>query len=147
MLDPTLKVFNPFTPEFMKWPLPSLNLDTSIVAKRFQAKISNRMANSVDPDETVLYWLSHYEPSHLDLRCLQRYLHWSAGMKWLIFRNFSVACFSHDSSVIYYDFLQSTVYTRAYSILKVSHGKTVASTHADVMILTRDFIHVMKGMF
>ena len=25
------------------------------------------MSNSVDPDETA-----HYEPSHLDLRCLQR---------------------------------------------------------------------------
>ena len=34
------------------------------------------MANSVDPDE-----MAHYEPSHLDLHCLQRYLCWSAGMK------------------------------------------------------------------
>ena len=37
------------------------------------------MANSVDPDETA-----HYEPSHLDLHCLQKYLYWSAGMKALI---------------------------------------------------------------
>ena len=36
------------------------------------------MANSVHPDETA-----HYEPSHLDLHCLQRYLCWSAGMKGL----------------------------------------------------------------
>ena len=34
------------------------------------------MANSVDPDETA-----RYEPSHLDLRCLQRYLVWCAGFK------------------------------------------------------------------
>ena len=36
------------------------------------------MANSVDPDETA-----RYEPSHLDLRCLQRYLYWSVGMNGL----------------------------------------------------------------
>ena len=33
------------------------------------------MANSVDPDETALY-----EPSHLDLLCLHRYLVWSSGL-------------------------------------------------------------------
>ena len=38
--------------------------------KGFQSKISNRMANSVDPDE-----MAHYKPSHLDLHCLQRYLY------------------------------------------------------------------------
>ena len=36
----------------------------------------NRMANSVDPDETA-----HYEPSHQDLHCLHRFLVWSAGLK------------------------------------------------------------------
>ena len=34
------------------------------------------MANSVDPDETA-----HYELTHLDLHCLQRYLVWSVGLK------------------------------------------------------------------
>ena len=34
------------------------------------------MINSVDPDETA-----RYEPSHLDLHCLQRYLYWSAGLR------------------------------------------------------------------
>ena len=34
------------------------------------------MANSVDPDE-----MAHYEPSHLDLHCLQKYLYWSIVMK------------------------------------------------------------------
>ena len=38
------------------------------------SKTNNRMANSVDPDETA-------KPSHLDLHCLQKYLCWSAGMK------------------------------------------------------------------
>ena len=37
------------------------------------------MANSVDPDETT-----HYDSSHLDLHCLQRYLYWSAGMEELM---------------------------------------------------------------
>ena len=36
-----------------------------------RSKIKNRMANSVDPDET----------SHPDLRSLQRHLCWCAGMK------------------------------------------------------------------
>ena len=34
------------------------------------------MATSVDPDE-----MARYEPSDLDLHCLQRYLCLSAGMK------------------------------------------------------------------
>ena len=36
------------------------------------------MANNVDPDEAA-----RYEPSHLDLHCLQMYifLYWSVGMK------------------------------------------------------------------
>ena len=34
------------------------------------------MTNSVDPDE-----MAHYEPSHLDLHCLQRYLFQSARLK------------------------------------------------------------------
>ena len=33
------------------------------------------MANSAYPDGTA-----RYEPSHLDLHCLQRYMYWSAGM-------------------------------------------------------------------
>ena len=36
------------------------------------------MANSVDPDETA-----RYELSHLDLHCFQSYLYWSVGMKGL----------------------------------------------------------------
>ena len=32
--------------------------------------------NSVNPDETA-----HYELSHLDLHCLQKYLSWYAGLK------------------------------------------------------------------
>ena len=44
--------------------------DISTDAKTgFQSKTKNRMANSVDPDETA-----HYEPSHLDLHCLLRYV-------------------------------------------------------------------------
>ena len=39
-----------------------------------QSKISNRIANSADPDEKA-----QYEPSHLDLHCLQRYLYFMQG--------------------------------------------------------------------
>ena len=48
---------------FLKWTLPSSNLD------RFLSEIQNRTANSVYPDETA-----RYEPSHLDLHCLHRCL-------------------------------------------------------------------------
>ena len=53
----------------------------SIVVNRvfFSLKIINRLANSVDPDETA-----HYEPSHLDLHCLHRHLYQSMGLKGLI---------------------------------------------------------------
>ena len=54
-----------FHPVFLKWNLPILNSDTSIIANGVFDKIKNRMANSVDPD---------YEPSHLDLHCLQKYM-------------------------------------------------------------------------
>ena len=37
---------------------------------------SNRMPNCVDLEETTCY-----EPSHLDMQCLHKYLFWSAGMK------------------------------------------------------------------
>ena len=43
-----------------------MNLDIFIVADKSESKINNRMADSVDLDETT-----HYEPSHLDLHCLQ----------------------------------------------------------------------------
>ena len=38
------------------------------------------MNNSVDPDETA-----HYEQSHLDLHCLQKYLIKSTGLKGYFF--------------------------------------------------------------
>ena len=61
---------NPFIPKFLKWTLPSLNLDTFIVTNRgFSQK--SIMANSVDPDEMA----RNNEPSHLDQHCLQRCLY------------------------------------------------------------------------
>ena len=44
------------------------------------------MANSVDTDEMALY-----EPSHLDLHYLHRYLFWSARLKGLIFQGLPLA--------------------------------------------------------
>ena len=42
-------------------------------------KVQNRIANSVDPDETA-----HDEPSHQDLHFLQRHMLWSVGLKTLL---------------------------------------------------------------
>ena len=57
--------------------LSHLHLDRSVFAnKGVSQKIKNRMANSVDPDE-----MAHYEPSHLNLHCLQRCLVWFKGLK------------------------------------------------------------------
>ena len=53
------------------WSEPLFQIGVSI-------KNQNRMANSVDPDETA-----HYEPSHQDLRCLQKQMVWSAVLKGL----------------------------------------------------------------
>ena len=62
------------------WFLPSLNLDNSVIVswdvsqksntewQTSKIKIKNRMANSVNPDETDLFELSHQ-----DLHCLQKY--------------------------------------------------------------------------
>ena len=38
-----------------------------MLLKGFQPNINNRIANSVNPNETA-----HYEPTHLDLHCLQK---------------------------------------------------------------------------
>ena len=48
-------------------------------ANRGFSRISkNRMANSVDPDETA------HEPSHQDLQCLHRYLFTPVSLKGLM---------------------------------------------------------------
>ena len=63
-------MLNPLIPEFLKWTLPCLNLDTSTDANRgFYLKYNNIMANSVYPDETA-----RDEPSHQDLHCLHRHI-------------------------------------------------------------------------
>ena len=41
-------------------------------------KIEKRMTNSVDPDE-----MAPYEPSYLDLHCLNSYPFWSTELKGL----------------------------------------------------------------
>ena len=45
--------------------------------KSFSLSSKNRMVNSVDPDKTAVN-----KPSYLDLYCLQRYLNWSAEVKY-----------------------------------------------------------------
>ena len=63
---------NTFTPIFLKWTLPYLNLFQIYV----YIKPKNKMANSTDSDE-----MAPDEPSHQDLHCLQRYLFWSAMLE------------------------------------------------------------------
>ena len=60
--------------------------------KGFWSKIKNRMANSVDPEETA-----HCEPSHLDLYCLHRYLFGSTGLKGLLGE--WIPCKGNDSDI------------------------------------------------
>ena len=83
-----------------KTPLVSVNFNLSLWNGLFHLRIwshpllqievlvknNNRMANSVDPDE-----MAHYEPSHLDLHCLQRYMYWSAGIRGLWHHSKTVA--------------------------------------------------------
>ena len=69
-------VFNPFTPEVLKWTFPSLNLGIFIVANGGVIQVKTGTANRIDPDE-----MAHYKPSHQDLLCLQRYMFWSTGQK------------------------------------------------------------------
>ena len=49
----------------------------------------SQKANSVDPDETA-----RYEPSHLDLHCLHRYMFWSAVLKGLTMASYTKTYFS-----------------------------------------------------
>ena len=42
---------NLFTPEFLTWTLPALNLGRNILLIRILVKIHKRVANTVDPDE------------------------------------------------------------------------------------------------
>ena len=73
------KFLNPFIPEFLTWTHPSFIPEFELIhycEQGFQSKHNNKMASSVDPDETA-----HYEPSHQNLQSLKRYLYWSVGMK------------------------------------------------------------------
>ena len=72
------KSIYPFTPEFLKWAHPPMNLDTSIVVNRGISQKSRTEQQTVDPDETA-----HHEPSPLDLHCLHKYLVWSTRLKGL----------------------------------------------------------------
>ena len=52
-------------PEFLKWTFSSLNMNTAFLQLGIRFKNNNRAANSADSDGMA------YEPSHLDLHCLQ----------------------------------------------------------------------------
>ena len=63
-------------------------------------KIQYRIANSVDPDETA-----RYEPSHLVLHCLQKYMFRCAGFKELTHSLLSAA----NVNVKYFSYLSFAV--------------------------------------
>ena len=65
------KYINTFIPQFLKWTIPSLNLDMSTASNRSFSV----MANSVFTDE---------EPSYLDLDCSHKFLFWATGLKGLM---------------------------------------------------------------
>ena len=66
---------------FLKWTLPSLNLDISTIANRdFCQNSKIEVANSVDPDEMALF---DPEPSRQDLHVCTSICFWSSGMNWL----------------------------------------------------------------
>ena len=73
------------------------------------------MANSVDPDE-----MACYEPSHLDLHCLQRYLYWSVWMKQLnplsLFTSLWTLMVSYQEPFVIY-FKMYSAYTEMYHYL------------------------------
>ena len=45
-----MRTFNPFHPEFLKWSIPLLYLDMSIVVNTDVNQNQNGMANIADPD-------------------------------------------------------------------------------------------------
>ena len=63
---PPSKYSDKLTLSSLKWTLLSLNLDRTIVPNRGLNNL-NRRANSIVPDESA-----HYELSHQDLHCLQK---------------------------------------------------------------------------
>ena len=68
----TREILLTLSPLFLKNRLFYLCIWTHHCCKQgFQSHVNNRIGNSVDPDETA-----RYEPSHLDLHCVQKYLYW-----------------------------------------------------------------------
>ena len=76
-----LKALKPFIPQLLQYTLPSLNLETSIVANRGINKNLEVQLNGKQCGFRL-----DGEPSHLDLHCLYKYLlvFWSIRLKGLI---------------------------------------------------------------
>ena len=68
--------FDPFIPVFLQWTLPSLNLDSSIIANGISVKYLESNGKHCRS-----WWDGSYEPSHLDLHCLHKYLCSSTELK------------------------------------------------------------------
>ena len=65
--------FNPSTPDFLKWTLPALNLEM----------LTDGSVKSLKPNSNQwrAWETAPYEPSHMNLHCLHRYLFWSEGLQ------------------------------------------------------------------
>ena len=116
---------NPFTPELLKWIIPSLYLGMSFIANGVSVKNKNRMENGIDPDE-----IAHYESSHLDLHCLQRCLVWSAELKGLTECEVHFIIWGNNSAC--YGYIQRWLYNEQYLIFAVEQ-KSLLSDYNDTL--------------
>ena len=73
------KCLNPFTPQFMNWTLPSLNLDTSADANRGFSLQSKMKWQTVYPNEG---WLPTVSSGYTMFAQVFVYVCWSEKAKW-----------------------------------------------------------------
>ena len=77
----------PFIPDFLKWTLPSLNLDEPISSKKGCRVNKNLKQNAktcsgkIEKKMYRAWWAARYESSHLDLHCFQSLL--SGQQSWI----------------------------------------------------------------
>ena len=86
------------------------------------------MANNEDPDETA-----HYEPSHLDLLCLQKYVSWSTGLKGLTLK--APITTAADDSLKFFFFFNFSKKTSLDISCELSAWQTIHMKYQDLFSL------------
>ena len=84
---------NSFTPEFLKWILPTFNLDIGTI---LNGDLSQKSTTKRQTVYSLMRRLN--EPSHLDPHCLQNCLSWSKRVKGLMS---NVALGIHKERILY----------------------------------------------